>query len=319
MRDEFRCAKLAEIDHTLMWASKPTCAHRTTTSKELLTFLRRPPPQHKISISGHPRYRKRCPQETYDKSLVVIVGVVVTIVVAAFFVFCLCQAVLSVARELGVDRLLSPLDASALAELTGGRRGGILRVLKLIQQSSPGGVYYYCCCRSAKVATQIHPHDGLFLRCQNDTCGVVFEAVRPVKRDCDAINRTYLPTLPLPLPTTQPCLPAYLSLPPNPTYLPTYLAIMSTNAYSFSALPPHTMQQHSRSPRRAKPPWTIKPELWQRHGACSHPVASPEIPTQRVEWRRSGLVAAAAFSMFAAGKSPEREQLLQHRGVLPPW
>ncbi|CAM9884631.1 unnamed protein product, partial [Pylaiella littoralis] len=48
------------------------------------------------------------------------------------------QAVLSVARELGVDHLLSAEDASMLAELTGGRRAGLLGVLKMLQRSLPG-------------------------------------------------------------------------------------------------------------------------------------------------------------------------------------
>lgn len=50
-----------------------------------------------------------------------------------------CQAVLAAAGELGVDDRLSAADVSMLAELTGGRRAGLLDVLERFQQSSSEG------------------------------------------------------------------------------------------------------------------------------------------------------------------------------------
>lgn len=49
------------------------------------------------------------------------------------------QAVTAVAEELGVDHRLSVRDVSTLADLTGGRRGALLGVLKRFQASPPSG------------------------------------------------------------------------------------------------------------------------------------------------------------------------------------
>ncbi len=49
------------------------------------------------------------------------------------------QAVLAAARELGVDDRLSAADVSMLAEVTGGRRAGLLEVLERVRQSSSEG------------------------------------------------------------------------------------------------------------------------------------------------------------------------------------
>ncbi|CAM9923488.1 unnamed protein product, partial [Laminaria digitata] len=55
------------------------------------------------------------------------------------------QAVVSVARELGVNGHLSALDVSKLAELTGGRRAGLLDALGRVRGSSTGKSFAEAC------------------------------------------------------------------------------------------------------------------------------------------------------------------------------
>lgn len=50
----------------------------------------------------------------------------------------MCKAVVSIAEELGVDHIMSALDISMLAEVTGGRRAGLLDALERMQGSCSG-------------------------------------------------------------------------------------------------------------------------------------------------------------------------------------